>query len=295
LDMDYTGLVGETGAMSSGEMFANGGGIENQYEGKTAKEVWNMWTLDQREHFLADHYDVLMGNDLASKNKKFENLANITQMQLELHISQGQYANGGGVDGNEVIKLKVIQEGDFLINYNDSTITFPSGKTFKVVEDREHYIKIEKTQIKAIRGIKGLSDFLKELNKPNTPFRSIANKLINLGKDDKYAMGGSLGNHGLKQGDQIIKTMSGGIQKIKTKSGDIVYVNLADGYRGDVPPLPFSKGGALTNERKHVNKSEDYEVRYSKDKPKRTGYKGKRSFDNGGEMPTLKTKKHKND
>ena len=60
-----------------------------------------------------------------------------------------------------------------------------------------------------------------------------------------FAEGGSLGNHGLKQGDQIIKTMSGGVQKVKTKSGDIVYVNLANGYRGDVPPLPFNNGGGV--------------------------------------------------
>jgi hypothetical protein len=93
---------------------------------------------------------------------------------------------------------------------------------------------------------------------------------------DEYAMGGSLGNHGLKQGDQIIKTMSGGVQKVKTKSGDIVYVNLANGYRGAEPPMPFKNGGrlksALVRDRKNVNYNEDYEVRYSKDKPSRSGY-----------------------
>ncbi len=92
----------------------------------------------------------------------------------------------------------------------------------------------------------------------------------------KYAEGGSLGNHGLKQGDQILKTMSGGVQKVKTKSGDIVYVNLANGYRGDVPPMPFDAGGrlksAVMRDRNNVNYSEDYEVRYSKDKPHRSGY-----------------------
>ena len=98
-----------------------------------------------------------------------------------------------------------------------------------------------------------------------------------------FAEGGSLGNHGLKQGDEIIKTMSGGVQKVKTKSGDIVYVNLANGYRGVTPPLPFAKGG-YTNERRHVNKAQDYEVRYAKPRPNRTGYSGKRSFDDGGEV-----------
>jgi len=46
----------------------------------------------------------------------------------------------------------------------------------------------------------------------------------------------------------------------------------------------FNKGGSLTNERRHVNKSEDYEVRYAKDKPTRTGYKNKRDFEKGGEL-----------
>jgi hypothetical protein len=93
-----------------------------------------------------------------------------------------------------------------------------------------------------------------------------------------YAEGGSLGNHGLKQGDQIIKTMSGGVQKVKTRSGDIVYVNLANGYRGAEPPLPFAKGGGVrkvgnreystgrnwTNDHRHVNKSEQHEVNYNR-------------------------------
>jgi hypothetical protein len=93
-----------------------------------------------------------------------------------------------------------------------------------------------------------------------------------------YAEGGSLGNHGLKYGDQIIKTMSGGVQKIKTKTGDIVYVNLANGYRGAEPPLPFAKGGGVrkvgnreystgrnwTNDHRHVNKSEQHEVNYNR-------------------------------
>jgi hypothetical protein len=126
-----------------------------------------------------------------------------------------------------------------------------------------------------------------------------------------FAEGGSLGNHGLKQGDQIIKTMSGGVQKVKTKSGDIVYVNLANGYRGDVPPLPFDGGGrlksALMRDRKNVNYSQDYEVRYSKDKSHRSGYtKPKMSrtqfeeesfefFDGGGRTRERKYVNHSED
>jgi hypothetical protein len=87
---NYTGLVGETGAMSSGELFMDGGAvaqnqqvidgasqsyvnyylandgisqasykdggaIENQYEGKTPEEIWNSLSKQQRGHFLYDH------------------------------------------------------------------------------------------------------------------------------------------------------------------------------------------------------------------------------------------------
>ena len=78
-------------------IFKDGGGIPNNYEGKTPEQVWNMWTPDQREHFLADHYDVMDGKDLDAKNKSFKSLNFLTQTQLELHIKQGQYAKGGGV------------------------------------------------------------------------------------------------------------------------------------------------------------------------------------------------------
>ena len=52
----------------------------------------------------------------------------------------------------------------------------------------------------------------------------------------------------------------------------------------DFKILRSSMNGAWRNERKHVNHDEDYEVRYAKPRPNRTGYKGKRSFDDGGSI-----------
>jgi hypothetical protein len=134
-------------------IFAEGGGIENQYIGKTPSEIWNMYSNSQKMHFLLDH------------SKEIES----TPMSIE-----------------------------------------------KATKTAYRFLpeKIKKSFQKHIR-------------------------------EGQYAMGGSLGNHGLKQGDQVLKTMSGGIQKIKTRSGDIVYVNLANGYRGAEPPLPFDDGGEM--------------------------------------------------
>jgi len=50
----------------------------------------------------------------------------------------------------------------------------------------------------------------------------------------------------------------------------------------------YAKGGSVTNERKHVNKDEDYEVRYAKPRPSRKGYLGKREFMAGGKIETPK-------
>ena len=50
----------------------------------------------------------------------------------------------------------------------------------------------------------------------------------------------------------------------------------------DFKLLRSSMNGAWRNEIKHVNHNQDYEVRYAKKKPARTGYKGKRNFKDGG-------------
>jgi hypothetical protein len=50
----------------------------------------------------------------------------------------------------------------------------------------------------------------------------------------------------------------------------------------DFKILRSSMNGAWRKEHKYANHSEDYEVRYAKPRPKRTGYKGKRNFKDGG-------------
>lgn len=58
-----------------------------------------------------------------------------------------------------------------------------------------------------------------------------------------YAKGGNLEVHGLKVGDRIIETIEGGIQMVKDKNGNIMFVNLENGERSVDVPLPFAKGG----------------------------------------------------
>lgn len=76
--------------------YEHGGVLD--YNGKTAKQVWDNWSKNQREHFLADHYDVIEPTDLGAKDSEFEDLDFLTQSQIELHISQGQYEHGGPIE-----------------------------------------------------------------------------------------------------------------------------------------------------------------------------------------------------
>jgi hypothetical protein len=63
-------------------------------------------------------------------------------------------------------------------------------------------------------------------------------------QSDSYAYGGHLEAHGLKLGDKIIKTI-GSYQKVQNKEGNIVYVDLATGYRNTKEPMPFNNGGKV--------------------------------------------------
>jgi len=62
---------------------------------------------------------------------------------------------------------------------------------------------------------------------------------------NNFAKGGGLDSHGIKQGDTFLKTLSGGIQKVKDKNGNIFYINLATGERSATIPLPFDDGGEV--------------------------------------------------
>ncbi len=132
LDIDYTGLVGETGGMSAGELFADGGnvidafqmrtvrgvdnkptevltneqkvefaeggGIPNNYDGRTPEDIWNNLTTKQKLHFVHDHFQY-GSNELKESLKqtgyKWKYLSNPLKDEFEFHVREGQYAYGG--------------------------------------------------------------------------------------------------------------------------------------------------------------------------------------------------------
>lgn len=86
------------GEGASAGIFAKGGSIENQYEGKSAEEVWNMLSTSQKYHFLNDH-----SKEIESTPASIEKATKTTYSFLPIkfknafkkHVSESQYAKGG--------------------------------------------------------------------------------------------------------------------------------------------------------------------------------------------------------
>ena len=89
--------------------FEHGGAIN--YKTMTAKELWESWTLEQREHFLYDHAHILkvwsaqhgQPKDekyfVSLKDSPYEKLPFTVKREITEHMIQGQYASGGLFSG----------------------------------------------------------------------------------------------------------------------------------------------------------------------------------------------------
>jgi len=95
-------------------------------------------------------------------------------------------------------------------------------------------------------------------------------------KLDIYNKNSSVGRYDRKWEYRSKNTKDGAIRSTIIKYID----SISDKKDGE--PKMFSKGGKVI-EKRYVNKSEDYETRYAKDKPMRKGYKDERMFKEGGE------------
>ncbi len=99
------------------EEFEDGGGIPNNYKGKTAEQVWNGWIGHQRRHFLYDHlstklngiaidkiipssYEKISTNSLIGNGIVHGVNYKMVLNEINNHITQGQYQNGGDVNSD---------------------------------------------------------------------------------------------------------------------------------------------------------------------------------------------------
>jgi ppGpp synthetase/RelA/SpoT-type nucleotidyltranferase len=82
--------------------------IPNNYQGKTAEQVWNLLTPAQRSHYLSDHengdYKNLIHSDWNELNDRVRN-------GFEMHVQEGQYAKGGEVEELQVGDIVTHKKG----------------------------------------------------------------------------------------------------------------------------------------------------------------------------------------
>jgi len=276
----YTGLVGETGAMSSGEMFMAGGSVstsdlndllnrinqesEANFSIGGAYGNYELWAKDKNgdEHRIEvgsrkDIKEALIKNRYNKKYTKYEaggtlpDGVNQPYMITEALGNPAQhFAKGGGVR---------------MINGKE----YAYGRNW--TNDHRHINKDEEHEVKYTRKGKFLGIFndggaIKNQYAGRTP----EDVWENLTDDQKEHF---LYDHQLSLDMDYEKYSYEDLpSKVKRK------------FREHIMDGEYNKGGALTNERKHVNHDEDYEVRYSKPRPKRKGYKGARKFMAGGSM-----------
>jgi hypothetical protein len=99
--------------------YAKGGGIPNNYRGRTTEDIWNSLTENQRVHFLFDHFDELGTNEselVRLANKEFEDLNEDVQDAFKRHTMMGQYAHGGLTEHGLKIGDKIIDRTSFSEN-----------------------------------------------------------------------------------------------------------------------------------------------------------------------------------
>jgi hypothetical protein len=94
-------------------IFAEGGGIENQYIGKTPNEIWGMYSTSQKYHFLLDHSKEIestpMSIEKATKTA-YRFLPEKIKKSFQKHIREGQYAKGGEIVKGQEVGLKFDSE-----------------------------------------------------------------------------------------------------------------------------------------------------------------------------------------
>lgn len=389
----YDGLVGETGAMSSGELFMaggsvalanqqiiddasqsyvnyylgegasagiykDGGAIENQYEGKTPEQIWNMLSVYQRYHFLHDHKKEIESTPASvekATKTAYKFLPQKMKSSFKNHIEMGQYARGGGVrkvgnreysygrnwtndnrhiNQSEEHEVKYNRKGKFLGIFEDGGAL---TNEFKEVEDfgseqffmREFgYVIVDdkKIELVVVARLIDLEEFMSEDEIPSEGKFQIDFDLVpkskyltksrkNLVNDEDNSISSVteinvvnyMGGLRFEPSDKnLFKTSELAEKHLMSKelNDKISGMGVMSGFIMDMPynrmgktnweqldyilgrTDKFNKGGAVTNERKHVNKGEDYEVRYAKPRPARKGYLGKRDFADGGEFMT---------
>jgi len=221
--------------------FAEGGPIPNNYAGKTAEQVWDGWTEEQREHFLNDHGTrKFKGHAIkiwATKkyadfgNNKFDMLGHQIKESLEDHISEGQYAKGGqthpaGIANKHKLTQQLAKEFSRILRRDLSAeemkaIVAENKKTDDDTCATHDYLDANMSMDEAFTNIMGrqfvfFDDDKPETEKQNEEDAAIFNAAWNLAKMNDFYPNEKFANGGLSR-DRKFKSQEPHEQAYKRK------------------------------------------------------------------------------
>ena len=130
--------------------------IKNQYEGKSAEQVWDEWTVEQRKHFLNDHSDIINRTYRVNHNgkegynlphpyysdKNYRDLHPAIKEVLEDHIEDGQYEQGGSLNNSYCVTY-IDNNGKEQSTYIDAHTEHEARRLFKIQNEYREIISVE--------------------------------------------------------------------------------------------------------------------------------------------------------
>ena len=212
---------------SSGMKYANGGGIPNNYRGRTTEDIWNNLTEDQRTHFLIDHSDEMNLNNnslLVATKQQFKDLSEDVQDTFKGHTLMGQYEDGGMMASGGRITKGAKYMGKFNTSSGDS------GYSIYKIVDTDYY-SIKYGGIPHTIRYEVIESSHEKVGSFDESSRKDIQTRLKYGmwtKLQNYADGGMMNNGGevnkyskifdeLKKGDKIKITFSSGIKNSNEK------------------------------------------------------------------------------
>ena len=183
-----------------GQKFEMGGEIKNQYASKTAEQVWNEWNTAQRSHFLLDHVGRTKAEEY--KDKDFDKLNDTIHVELEYHVTAGQYDKGGSIEKDTPILVGMVAENVARYKYFEKNNVPKQNEPQLIKKADETIAKLEKhLEQKANTVYKNNEMFKKQLNQKGNKGRDALYMYMEhwadafLGKG--YAKGSTMANGGI--------------------------------------------------------------------------------------------------
>lgn len=168
--------------------YDNGGVIPNNYDGKSAKNIWNGWSKEQRVHFLKDHpveavnsynesyTDYFNADELKKYSESdYADLPQDIKNNIFYHTDEGQYKKGSTIKMKKNIEFRKLSK---------------SGNFDIIVPEGRYEIEVSKNGAEIVNVINPTGTRIKYTH--STIHQKYGNEIANYFYGDKYKKGSTI-------------------------------------------------------------------------------------------------------